>query len=197
MSRRLGAWLLTGLLAGCATAPPTAVPPPLSGGALPDTWTASGRMALSVASEGGSGAFTWQQAGERTRLAVRGPLGVGAVDVTLDGEDLEVTDGTGVTLEGDAARAQVRTKLGAELPLASLRYWVNGLPDPGSEAAVHDAAAAPVRVIEQAGWRVAYDEFGRFDGQSRPTRLTATGANVRLKLVLNRWTLGPAGDAGP
>jgi outer membrane lipoprotein LolB len=192
VTARLGACLLASVLAGCATAPPALVAPPPAGSVLPETWAASGRMAVSVAAEGGSGAFTWQQSGERTQVAVRGPLGVGAVDVTLEGDRLTVVDGEGVTLEGDAARAHVQSKLGAELPLASLRYWVNGLPDPGAAATVHDGGGPPVRVIEQAGWRVAYEAFGRFDGQSRPTRLTATGANARLKLVLDRWTVGQA-----
>jgi outer membrane biogenesis lipoprotein LolB len=100
VTARLGACLLAGLLAGCATAPPAVVAPPPAGTTLPDTWAASGRMAVSVAAEGGSGAFTWQQTGERTQVAVRGPLGVGAVDVTLEGDRLTVTDGEGVTLEG-------------------------------------------------------------------------------------------------
>ena len=59
---------------------------------------------------------------------------------------------------------------------------------------MQDSTTPPLRVIEQNGWRVAYDEFGQFDGRVAPTRLTATGANVRLKLVLDRWAVaGPAG----
>jgi outer membrane lipoprotein LolB len=170
----------------------TVAPPAITGG-VPDVWTANGRMAINVAGEGGSGAFTWRQDGARSRLAIRGPLGVGALDVTVDGNDLSVTDGSGVTLSGEPARAQVQARLGADLPLASLRYWMTGVPDPATESDVRDSTEPPLRVIEQNGWRVAYDRFGQFTGLAAPTRLTATGANVRLKVVLEHWTVNPGG----
>jgi len=187
---------VTGLLAGCAAAPPAVNVPPEPGAEWPSEWSVDGRMAISVGEQGGSGAFKWQQDGDTSRLAVRGPLGVGAVDVTVEGQQLTVVDGSGTTVTGEQARSQVQSRLGADLPLSSLRFWMTARPDPSGEATVHDSTTPPLRVIEQNGWRVAYDEFGRFEGRVAPTRLTATGANVRLKLVLDRWAVPPTG-AGP
>ena len=199
MKRRVAAWVVTGLLAGCAATPPAVIgPPQLPGADWPAAWTVDGRMAINVGQQGGSGAFKWRQDGETSRLAVRGPLGVGAVDVTVDGEQLTVADGTGATVSGEQARSQVQSRLGADLPLNSLRYWMTARPDPAGESTVQDSTTPPLRVIEQNGWRVAYDEFGRFDGRVAPTRLTATGANVRLKLVLDRWAVaGPPNTGSP
>ena len=192
MRRLFAAALVTGVLAGCATAPPTVVGPPDPAGAWPDTWSVDGRMAVNVGQQGGSGAFKWQQQGDRSHLAVRGPLGIGAVDVTVEGQDLTVVDSAGTTVSGDAARTQVESRLGADLPLTSLRYWVTARPDPSGETpTIKDSAKPPLRVIEQNGWHVEYDEFGEFQGHVAPTRLIATGANVRLKLVLDRWALEP------
>jgi outer membrane lipoprotein LolB len=186
------------LLAGCATPPrPSVESPPPVDAAVAESWVAQGRMAVAVEGQGGSGAFTWRQDSARSELAVRGPLGVGAFNVTVAGDEFSVTDGQGVTLSGDDARRQVQARLGADLPLASMRYWMLGLPAPSPPAQVQDSGTAPVRVLEQDGWQIAYDAFGRFGDLTAPTRLTATGPSVRLKLVFDSWQLAPAADASP
>lgn len=186
------------LLAGCAATPRPGVesPPPIDA-ALADSWIAQGRMAVAVEGQGGSGAFIWRQDAARSELAVRGPLGVGAFNVTVAGDELSVTDGQGVTLSGEDARRQIQARLGAELPLESLRYWMLGVPAPAPPAEVQDSGSTPVRVVEQNGWQIAYDAFARFGALTAPTRLTATGPNVRLKLVFDTWQLAPRPGAAP
>jgi outer membrane biogenesis lipoprotein LolB len=118
--------------------------------------------------------------------------------VTVDGEQLTVVTAPAPRFPANRRGSQVQSRLGADLPLNSLRYWMTARPDPAGESTVQDSTTPPLRVIEQNGWRVAYDEFGRFDGRVAPTRLTATGANVRLKLVLDRWAVaGPPNTGSP
>jgi outer membrane lipoprotein LolB len=194
-------WLAPALalmLAGCAvTPPPPLESPPSLESAAAAQWSATGRLAIAVAGEGGSGAFTWHQDDARSELAVRGPLGVGAFNVTVLGDEFTVTDADGVTLSGEAAREQVQSRLGADLPLASLRYWMLGLPAPAPPARVQDSATAPVRTVDQGGWQIAYDGFARYGSITAPTRLTATGGSVRLKLVFDSWQRGGSATAPP
>jgi outer membrane lipoprotein LolB len=194
-------WLWPALaltLAGCAATPrqPIESPPPVDATAAA-SWSAKGRLAIAVADEGGSGAFTWRQDDARSELAVRGPLGVGAFNVTVAGDEFTVTDADGSTLTGDAAREQVQARLGAELPLASLRYWMLGLPAPTPPAQVQDATAPPVRTVDQGGWQIAYDGFARFGAMTAPTRLTATGGDVRLRLIFDSWQPGGSAATPP
>jgi outer membrane lipoprotein LolB len=110
---------------------------------------AAGRLAVAAGSEGGSGGFVWQQQGPETRLRLRGPLGAGSFEIASDGERFSVTDAAGQVLGADA-RATLRSRLGADLPLSSLRYWMIGLPDPASTARVIESEATPLRIIEAA-----------------------------------------------
>ena len=196
MSRR-AAWLvLAAACGGCAVAP---VAPPSS---PPDPesfqhWTAAGRLALAANGGGGSGSFTWGQQGAETTLSIRGPLGAGAMQVTTDGQSLIVTDAEGGHLDTEQAGALLRRRLGADLPLAELRYWMLGVPSPGSPSSVADAAAAPLRVIEQSGWRIGYDTFTAAGGFSLPERFTATQGAVRLKVVVDDWQVAAAPGQGP
>jgi outer membrane lipoprotein LolB len=181
---------------GCAVAPvapPSSPPDPQSF----QHWTASGRLALAANGEGGSGSFTWGQHGAETTLAIRGPLGAGAMQVTTDGQSLNVTDAEGRHLDTEQSRALLTRRLGTDLPLAELRYWMLGVPSPGSPSSVADAAVAPLRVIEQSGWRIGYDTFAAAGGVSLPERFTATQGAVRLKVVVDDWKVAAAPGQGP
>ncbi len=166
-------------------------------GARPDPgaltqWSAAGRMAIAANGEGGSGSFEWAQDGGTTRLDLRGPLGAGAVRLTLTPKSLSLADGSGQVLDAAAAEADLRTRLGADLPWGQLRYWLLGLPAPGEPASVQDASAAPWRVIEQAGWRLTYESFTDAQGFSLPQRFTAERPSVRVRVVVDRWSPGGA-----
>lgn len=182
------------LLAGCASAPPAQVSQPPDPDSL-TAWTATGRMAVAAGDDGGTGSFVWSQAGEHATLHLRGPLGAGGLMIETDGHGLLLVEGDGRIVDSDAARQALRRRLGADLPLANLRYWILGVPAPGSEARVRLAQRPPLRVIEQSGWSVGIDEFRSVAGFSLPARLTATTDQARIRVVVSEWDLGPG--AGP
>ncbi len=196
MMRRSAAVLVLVALGGCAVAP---VAPPLvtADPSAFAAWTATGRLALAANGEGGSGSFTWEQQANATTISLRGPLGVGAMRVTVDGDRLSVTDDDGRSLDTGQTRALLRERLGADLPWASLRYWMLGVPAPDGPARVADAGQAPLRVIEQADWRIGYDTFRPELGVSLPTRFTATSEGVRLKVTVDEWQVTPTAGHGP
>ena len=196
MNRLAAAAVVALALAGCA-APPRAP----EGGTRPDPailnqWSASGRMAVAAGNDGGSGSFDWAQDGTTSRLDLRGPLGAGAVRLVVTPQTLSLADGSGRVLDADVARADLQARLGADLPWDHLRYWLIGLPAPGVEATVRDQDAAPWRVIEQAGWRLAYDSFEVVGGLTLPRRLTAEREAVRVRVIVDAWRPGVAAAAG-
>lgn len=196
MKRFVVAMAALATLAGCATRPPV----PVAAGLDPRTleyWTAAGRLALAAGDAGGSGAFAWEQQAATTRLDIRGPLGAGAMQVIATPDSLSVADAAGRAVDTEAARAELRSRLGADLPWASLRYWMLGIPAPDAPAKVTEASSAPLRQIEQSGWRIGYEAFTAVDGWSLPRRLTATSGDVRVRVLVDRWTLPTAGAARP
>jgi outer membrane lipoprotein LolB len=179
------------LAAGCATAPVgspfgarTADPEQLT------QWMAKGRIALAAQGEGGSGSFVWQQRSERTELTVRGPLGAGGLALVTDGETIELADGAGKPLDGEAARAELERRLGVKLPLAELRYWMLGVPAPDrSHSGPVQASTGSVPGFVQGGWVVSYEELKPQAGWSLPARLTATTSGARVRIVVDDWVL--------
>ena len=190
-SRRLALYgTLALLLAGCATAPVTP-PSRTADPAALTQWTARGRIALTAQGEGGSGSFVWQQRSELTELALRGPLGAGGLSIVTDGDTLQLDDGSGRSIDGDAARVALERRLGARLPLSELRYWMLGLPAPDAVAPVQ-AATGSAPGFTQAGWVVTYEAFQAAGAWSLPARLTATTGDARVRIVVDDWQLPPA-----
>jgi outer membrane lipoprotein LolB len=191
--RSLVLLVLSAMLAACAGAPRVAtVPGAPVDPARVEEWSARGRMAIAFANDGGSGSFEWAQRAATTDLQLRGPLGAGALRIVTDGTTLAVTDADGQSLDGDSARRQIRGRLGADLPLAALRYWMLGLAAPGSEALVRAEGSATPREIVQSGWTVTFEPFTAVQGWSVPTRLTAASGEARIKVIVDEWQLPAA-----
>jgi outer membrane lipoprotein LolB len=179
-------------VAGCASAPRTPEPIDWSQRKVQllslQSWRMTGSVAVSVDGEGASARIDWRQAGETSDLSLSGPLGVGAFRAVLDASDLSLEDGSGNSVHGDDARAVLTGRLGTDLPLAALRYWVMGIPEPGIPARESLGPDGRPETIEQAGWLVV---IGRYSAAGLPARLLATQGGARIKLAVSRWDLDP------
>jgi len=152
-----------------------------------DPYELTGRVAVAAGGEGFDAHLDWRQHGARTVLDLNGPLGIGGVHVVADGPSLEVETSSGRKLTSAEARAQLTAKLGFEPPLASLRYWILGVPDPAGPSTQTVADDQRLTVLQQYGWRIDYFAYTNASGYWLPQRLTLTRASVRVRLAIDRW----------
>ena len=183
------------LISGCATLPQTAAP----GGrgadrallqAL-DRWTLDGRVAVAADGEGFSGGLTWRQAGPRAEVELRGPVGGAALSIRVDGDDFSVTDRSGESFDGERARALVAERIGSDLPISQLRYWLVGAPAPGVPHQESLGADARLATLDQAGWRVRYDRYRSAGALALPAKLDITKGALRLRIAVSDWRVAP------
>jgi len=183
---------LSGLLAGCASLPPP-VPAPLP---WPERraqlqartrFGLTGRVAVAAGAQGFNGRLRWGQDGARSQVNLDGPLGVGGVRVVLEAGALSLTAADGTHLDSDAARDELQARLGFEPPLASLRYWIQGVPDPGSPAVETPDTRPRLTALSQEGWTIAYTGYLEVAGQWLPRRISLQHGEVRVKLVIDNW----------
>jgi outer membrane lipoprotein LolB len=192
---RRAAIILILAMAGCASAP--RLPEPVDWSQRKaqllslQAWRMTGRVAVSVDGEGASASIDWRQAGTTSDLALSGPLGVGALRAVLDPSGLSLEDGSGNSVRGDDAARVLTERLGTEIPLAALRYWVLGVPAPGMPAEETAGPDGRLVRIEQAGWQVGIDRYSSTVTGGLPARLDVTRDGARLKLVVSRWEVGP------
>jgi outer membrane lipoprotein LolB len=181
------------LLAGCRTAPLRAPTEPSWDVRRPELQSREhfglkGRVAVSAGDQGFNARLRWTQDGKRARLALEGPLGAGAVHVDAAGSDLDIVTASGARLTSDAAHAELDARLGFDPPLASLRYWILGVPDPALPAAeTLDPLGQRLTRLEQDGWRIDYGSYTAVGGEWLPARVTLERADVRVKLLVDDW----------
>jgi outer membrane lipoprotein LolB len=186
------------LLAGCATTSrvsrlPLGVPEQES--LLRDlpAFRLQGRAGIKAGAEGSQSGLEWRQQGTESRLKFSGQLGIGAVTLVYSPQLLRVT-ARGEELRDAEARQVLVEQLGFVPPFDALRYWVLGLPAPG-EAPTEQSVGANGRAADmtQLQWRIHYNSWTDVATPTGvvqlPRKLTATRADLRLTVFVDRWTL--------
>lgn len=146
-----------------------------------------GRVAVAAGGEGFNARLRWSQVGNRTNMSLEGPLGTGGVQVSSDGAALSVVNANGQRLDSEAARAELRNRLGFDPPLSSLRYWVLGVPEPGPPARESLDTQQRLSTLDQNGWQINYTEYTSVNGGWLPSKLTLQRDNVRVRVVVDGW----------
>lgn len=155
-------------------------------------WDLSGRVAIADGKDGGSGSLDWQQQDEVLRFDFSGPFGAGGVHIQGDADALWVKTSRGDDFVTTDPEQDFAARLRLPLPVLSMRYWMRGMPDPGAPYDKQVDAQGELTQLTQRGWVVEYQAYASVQGYSLPARLTLTRNDVRIKLVLDKWTLPPA-----
>lgn len=175
---------LTGMvLSACSTTPRIEG----SAAAQLDSWSASGRLGVVSSAQSGSGRFDWQQRQAVSRVQLRGPVGIGALQMELDGTQLRLRAGDGGVYDADAALDELEQRLGVRLPVAQLRYWLIGQPAPGAHE--WSNTDEQERVLLQDGWRIRYQRMLQQGTLQLPEKLTLAQGEVQIRAVIERWQL--------
>jgi outer membrane lipoprotein LolB len=187
-------FLLALLLAGCATTPvPVKVISPDSfpdTSALPDPWQLTGRISLTQGETGWHAGVDWLEQADSFRLRVSGPLGQGGFLLTGNPEGVLLRDAEQRVYAAADTDALLTQVTGWVLPVAGLRYWVRGIPDPDVlfEAEVDDAGRL-ARLV-QAGWTIRYTRYHTAADGRWPARLALARDDVAVRMVIDQWQLG-------
>lgn len=173
--------------AGCVHAP-ARIEGSLSGVELTalQHWNASGRIGVAAAQSGGSGSFDWRQQGTQSSVQLRGPVGMGNLQLHLQGDEVEMTATNGESYRAEAAMQELESRLGAMIPPAKLRFWLIGQAAPGA----HRWLDAAQSVLEQDGWRIEYLEYLTQNDLRLPARIVASSGTTRVRIRVERWRIG-------
>jgi outer membrane lipoprotein LolB len=158
-------------------------------------YTMQGRVAVSGVANGFNANTAWQQQSGQSRLRLSGPLGAGAMEIHYADGQLHIAGSRGESFAGDDANRLLEQQLGFVPPVDALRYWILGVPAPGGEVSADTTdASGNLSTFSQLGWVLHIDalrpESTALGEVLVPTRLTATRGTLRLRMVMDRWTLG-------
>jgi outer membrane lipoprotein LolB len=87
----------------------------------------------------------------------------------------------------DAVLAQLQERLGFELPVDHLRFWLLGVPDPSAPVELKRNDQGRASQLTQDDWTIDYDRYMPVDGDVLPAHLVLSRAGVRVRIVVDRW----------
>jgi outer membrane lipoprotein LolB len=154
-------------------------------------WEMRGRLTIDADGRASQARFLWRQQDGRVRLTLRGPVGVGGVEISgteaamtvrARGEQYELTD----------PEAQLSELLGWWLPVTSLDHWLLGLPDRLFEAIAQRARDGTLNSLEQRFWRLDYATYELSDDWLLPRRIDMNHDGLHLRLTVDTWRPVPA-----
>ncbi len=146
-------------------------------------WSFDGRLALTGKNDSWSANIIWEHSVDKEQIKLSGPLGQGATVIRLTGDFVTIDRGGGDVQSSAQPEQFINQQLGMFVPVQSLRYWVAGLAEP-TLAFVETGAG-----FKQAGWLVEYNQWQSVDGQSMPRKMTVMNDRVKLKLIIDQWSL--------
>jgi outer membrane lipoprotein LolB len=150
-------------------------------------FTTRGRIGVVAGSDGFNGRLRWVQEGARSTVSLDGPLGVGGVRISAEAGALTMTTPSGEALDSQAAHDELVKRMGFEPPLQSLRYWIQGVPDPASPSTETPDAAGYLGALVQAGWSVTFGAYMQTADGALPQKVTVERGTVRVRLILESW----------
>jgi outer membrane lipoprotein LolB len=195
----LVSWLAALWLVGCQSVPkPIApsVPPEQVTAGWParraqlqarTQFTAQGRIGVVAGGDGFNGRLRWVQDGQRSAVSLDGPLGVSGVRIVNDAGALTLTTPSGEALDSQAAHDELVHRMGFEPPLASLRFWLQGVPDPAIPSSETANAQGYLGSLVQSDWTVTFSAYMQTADGALPQKLAVTRGNVRVRLILDSW----------
>lgn len=192
-ARALAGLALLALLGACATRPPAPTPEILAawdrhqaGLVAVYEFSLAGRFAAGGVF-GTKGQVNWNQAGSDYRVRLWGPFGAGAVLINGSERRTEIRTAD-ERFETTDAEAALRERFGWTLPIGHLRWWVLGVPAPGTRAAMQFDGQGRLGELQQSGWTVKYQEYQAVDERELPRRIALANDEVSVKLVVDAWS---------
>jgi outer membrane lipoprotein LolB len=186
--RRALLLVLFSALAACATVRPPPQPSVKWEQRVNDlqraaAWELDGRAAVALGTQGWQATLSWRQSGMFAEVHLSGPFGIGSL-VLKQAPD-------GLSLNGappsDAVLSQVQEKLGFDLPLENLHYWLLGVPNPASGFEVSRNDQDRAKTLSQAGWSISFDRYMPAAGDLLPTRVVLSREDVRVRIIIDHW----------
>ena len=152
-----------------------------------EQWDVEGKLAVYTANKNNSGNLTWRQRKEYYDLLITGPLGQGHLHIE-GSPGLVIATTPDEQAQATSIDALFSEHFDWQFPMAELRHWVRGVASPETDAELKFNDNGELTAINQAGWQVEISKYESVSGLPMPAKITITGADIRLKLILKNWS---------
>jgi outer membrane lipoprotein LolB len=152
-------------------------------------WEFTGSINVRDTEEAHSSRIRWRQNKELYRINLWGTFNIGATEVNGKPGEVRIEQEGEEPIITDTPEQLLYDRIGYELPVTELNFWIKGIPAPGPSQELSFADNQQLLSFVQAGWRVDYLGYTNFGQQTLPTRIRVQKPPLRLDLIRLNWTL--------
>jgi outer membrane lipoprotein LolB len=149
-----------------------------------DNWSMEGKVGIQSQEVNGSASLIWQQNKDSYNIRLFGPLGLGAVRLMGDDNQVKYVNQQGVIFTADSPEILLKQNLGWDMPISNLIYWVKGIPAPEFKAEKNYNMQHQLVQLKQQGWTIQYV---RYFSDNLPQLIALDKRNIKIKLLINTW----------
>ena len=155
-----------------------------------DTWKLKGRIALYNEVEAWNADLRWNQRGEHYEIRLVGPFGQGRIRVNGDahGVVMQTSDRRYFDQDPDAL---FNRRLGWNIPINGLKWWIRGLPAEGLSMDAEPAWDNQGRLarLRQDGWDIRFKRYAAVGALELPGKVFWENTQWNVRLVIQDWRI--------
>lgn len=161
----------------------TSTGPVLPAGPELKSFVLNGRVSVKHGEDSFSGSLDWVSNAGRDELLLLNPLGQSVARLERSPGGVVLTPAGKQPVHAQTADELTEKTLGFRLPLSGLRFWVQGLPDPGRPHETTVSENGGITQLKQDGWVIDYLQYR----ENRPRKIHVTREGLEIRLVIDEW----------
>jgi len=155
-----------------------------------ESWNIKGRAAIQSENNSATFLLHWDQFNTSYELRFISGLGQGTYLLKVTEDGVVMITPKNKVFTSDTPENLIREKLGWDVNLAGLKYWVRGVPEPNvkySQLLLDEKGR--LKDMKQSGFFISILRYTEKENISLPEKLFIRSNNIQLRLVIQNWEI--------
>ena len=151
-----------------------------------NSWKIQGVIGIRYNSKAQSANYIWAQDKNKFDINLYGPLGIGAVDIKGNKNEVTLINSKGVTKSKNVEEL-LFSQLGWIVPVDGMKSWIKGIPTNKNYKGTKNSNNLFYN-LKQNGWNIKIKDYVLVDDKyPLPTKITMTRGDLWVKLIIKSW----------
>lgn len=151
-------------------------------------WHIKGKFGYKSPSGGGSAWLNWHRENDTFSLHLNGPLGIGAVQIAGDNDQVTMRRANQPVVYASSLEALSGKLFDWNLPIDELSYWILGIPSPKTQArnTIFNKEGL-LKSFQQANWQIELSRYQESGAGKLPGKLLVHRGKLKFTLVIKEY----------
>lgn len=150
-------------------------------------WDIKALVAIRTDKDAESISLRWQQNNQNYTINLFGPLGTNAYVLSGQPGKVELINPKGKKFYADSPESLFAQQTGWHLPVSHLKYWVRGLPAPGSIDFKQFDSFHHLSALRQDGWQIQFLRYTSLHQVDLPSKIFLNNPDIHVKIIISQW----------